>query len=453
MAKNIKFDRDGDRIVIAGAVRTPVGQAGSALAGKHAFELGSMVVDELLKRTRLDKNKIDGVVAGEIGQSSKAPNAARVISVKNDLPLNASAVTVANNCVSGYEAVFEAARRIIMGENDVVVVIGEESMSNFPIYLDNVKRNSKTATVEKLKANWAEVPNMPDIQLIDGVAEGLNDPVRDAMMFTTAEIVAQRLGLTREELDKYAHGSYKKAYEALTAGKYDKYLMPVKYGEKDSDVLEKDEYIMSKTGFVEKPDRFSKSPVIYEKMPGGLKGLYDKFEKWIGKKYDEGMKAVVTLFNACPQSDGAGAVLMTTESKAKELGLPILAKIKGWGYAGVDPAIMGLGIAYAMKQTLENTGLKWDDISKFEIHEAFAATALGSMVVVRDEFKYDLVSRLEKGDVNPNGGTLAIGHPLGATGIRVLINQLLDLEAGAQYAMGSICAGGGVGGALILEKP
>jgi acetyl-CoA C-acetyltransferase len=452
MAKQVKFDRDGDRIVIAGAVRTPVGQAGSALAGKHAFELGAMVVEELLKRTKLDKNKIDGVIAGEIGQSSKAPNVARVISVKNDLPLNATAVTVANNCVSGYEAVFEAARRIILGENDVVVVVGEESMSNFPIYLDNVKRNSKTATVEKLKANWAEVPNMPDIQLVDGVTEGLNDPVRDAMMFTTAEIVAQRLGLTREELDKYAHGSYKKAYEALTAGKYDKYLMPVKYGEKDSDVLEKDEYIMSKTGFVEKPERFAKSPVIYEKMPGGLKGLYDKFEKWIGKKYQEGMKAVVTLFNSCPQSDGAGAVIMTTESKAKELGLPILAKIKGWGYAGVDPAIMGLGIAYAMKQALENTGLKWDDISKFEIHEAFAATALGSMVVVRDEFKYDLVSRLEKGDVNPNGGTLAIGHPLGATGIRVLINQLLDLEAGAQYAMGAICAGGGVGGALILEQ-
>jgi acetyl-CoA C-acetyltransferase len=453
MAKQVKFDRDGDRIVIAGAVRTPVGQAGSSLSGKHSFELGSMVVEELLKRTKLDKSKIDGVVAGEIGQSSKAPNAARVISVKNDLPLNASAVTVANNCVSGYEAVFEAARRIIMGENDVVVVIGEESMSNFPIYLDNVKRNSKTATVEKLKANWAEVPNMTDIQLIDGVAEGLNDPVRDAMMFATAEIVAQKLGLTREELDKYAHGSYKKAYDALTAGKYDKYLLPVKYGDKADEILDKDEFVMSKTGFIEKPDRFAKSPVIYEKMPGGLKGLYDKFEKWIGKKYEEGMKAVVTLFNACPQSDGAGAVIMTTESKAKELGLPILAKVKGWGYAGVDPAIMGLGIAYAMKQALENIGLKWEDINKYEIHEAFAATALGSMVVARDEFKYDLVARLEKGDVNPNGGTLAIGHPLGATGIRVVINQIMDLEAGAQYAMGAICAGGGVGGALVLEKP
>lgn len=450
--KKIKFDRDGDRIVIAGAVRTPVGQAGSALSGKQAFELGTLVVEEVIKRAKLDKSKIDGVVAGEISQSSKAPNAARVISVKTELPLNANAVTIANNCVSGYEAVFEASRRIIMGENDLIVVVGEESMSNMPIYIDGAKQNSKTANVDKLKANWADVPNMPDVKLIDGVAEGLNDPIRDAMMFATAEIVAQKLDLKREELDKYAHGSYKKAHDALVAGKYDKYLLPVKYGEKPEEVLDKDEFVMGKTGFIEKPERFAKSPVIYEKMPGGLKGLYDKFEKWIGKKFDDTKKPVVTLFNACPQSDGAGAVIITTESKAKELGLPVLAKIKGWGYAGVDPAVMGLGIAYAMKQALENTDLKWEDINTYEIHEAFAATALGSMVVARDEFKHDLVARLEKGDVNPNGGTLAMGHPLGATGIRVVINQLMDLEAGAKYAMGSICAGGGVGGALILEK-
>ena len=161
----------------------------------------------------------------------------------------------------------------------------------------------------------------------------------------------------------------------------------------------------------------------------------------------------MTLFNACPQSDGAGGLILTTESKAKELGLDVQAAIKGWGYYGVDPSIMGLGIAYAMRQALENTGLSWDDIGKYEIHEAFAATALGSMVVARDEFGYDLVSRLEKGDVNPNGGTLAQGHPLGATGIRVAINQIMDLNEGAPYAMGAICAGGGVGGAMILEKP
>ncbi|MCS6971631.1 MAG: thiolase family protein [Turneriella sp.] len=453
MAKKLCFDREGDPVVVAGAVRTPVGQAGSTLSRMHSFELGALVAEELVRRSGIDKNKIDGVVVGEIGQSSKAPNPARVISVKNELPLTANAVTIANNCVSGFEAIFEAARRIITGENELVLVVGEESMSNFPIYLDNAKRNSKTATVEKLKANWNEVPNIPEIQLVDGVAEGLNDPVRDAMMFTTAEIVAQRLDLSREQLDSYAHGSYKKAYEALTAGRYDKYLMPVKYGEKADEVLDKDEFIMSKVGFVEKPERFAKSPVIYEKMPGGLKALYEKFGPWIGKNYDESRKPVVTLFNSCPQSDGAGAALLTTQSKARELGLPVLAKIKGWGYAGVDPAIMGLGIAYAMQRALENTGLNWDAMDKYEIHEAFAATALGSMVVARDELKYDLVARLEKGDVNPNGGTLAIGHPLGATGLRVLINQIMDIDAGARYVMGAICAGGGVGGALVLEKP
>ena len=127
--------------------------------------------------------------------------------------------------------------------------------------------------------------------------------------------------------------------------------------------------------------------------------------------------------------------------------------MKGWANAGVDPVYMGLGIAYSMKKALEVTGLKWDDIGTFEVHEAFAATALGSMIVVRDEFGYDLPARLEKGDVNPHGGTLALGHPLGATGLRVLINQIIALKnSDARYSMGAICAGGGVGGALILEK-
>ncbi|MCB1175354.1 MAG: thiolase family protein, partial [Leptospiraceae bacterium] len=365
--------------------------------------------------------------------------------------LKASAVTVANNCVSGYEAIFEAGRRIILGENDVVMVVGEESMSNFPVYLDKIKRNSKTASVDKIKKNWAEIPEMEDITIIDGVEEGLNDPIRNAMMFTTAEIVAQKLGLDKDTLDKYAHGSYKRTLDAIEGGVYNDYLLPVTHSK---GVLEKDEFIMSKTGFVEKPERFSKAPVIYENMPGGLKGLYEKFGSFIGKDFKEGeSQAAVTLFNACPQSDGAGAMLITTESKAKELGLEIQAAIKGWGYYGVDPAIMGLGIAYSMRQALENTGLKWDEIDKYEIHEAFAATALGSMVVARDEFGYDLVGRLEKGDVNANGGTLAQGHPLGATGIRVAINQIINLKAGAKYTMGAICAGGGVGGALILEKP
>lgn len=265
MAKKIKFDRDGDRIVITAAVRTPVGQAGKSYQDMQSFDLGSLVIEEVIKRAKLKKENIDCVVAGEISQSSKAPNVARVLSVKADLPLQASAVTIANNCVSGYEAIFEACRRIITGENDVVLVVGEESMSNMPIYLEGVKKHARTANVEKLKANWAEALSLEGVKPIDGVEEGLNDPIRNAMMFTTAEIVAQKLGIAREDLDKYAHGSYKKAYEALTAGKYDKYLLPVK--NPSGEVLDKDEYIMSKSGFVEKPERFAKTFAIYEKMP------------------------------------------------------------------------------------------------------------------------------------------------------------------------------------------
>ena len=451
----IRFDRDGDRIVIASAKRLPIGQAGKSYAGVHSYMLGAHVAEQVIKDSGINRDEIDGVVCGEIGQSSKAPNAARVISVKLGLPLGGTAITVANNCVSGFEAVNEAARRIIMGENDVILVIGEESMSNSPIYLDNVRRNAKTANVAKIKKNWSELGNMIEegsVAVVDGVEEGLNDPIRDAMMFATAEIVAQKLGLTRKELDDYAHGSYKKAYDAIEAGAYDKYI--VKY-DKDGVDLEKDEYIMSKAGFAEKRERFDKAPVIYENMPGGLEGLYDKFGEFIGKSYDDSKEAVVTLFNACPQSDGAGALIMTTESKAKELGLEVQAIVKSWGYKGVDPAIMGLGIAYAMKEALNNAELNWDDVGAFEIHEAFAATAYGSMVVSRDELGGDLVKKLEEGKVNPHGGTLAMGHPLGATGVRVAINQLMDLDKfpDAKYVMGSICAGGGVGGALILERP
>lgn len=446
----MKFNRDGERIVIAGATRTPIGQASKSLANFQSFELGTKVVEEVLKKTKINKESIDGLVCGEIGQSSKAPNSGRVISVITELPLKANAVTIANNCVSGYEAIFEASRRIITGENDVLMVVGEESMSNTPVYLDNIRRNSKTSTIDKIKKNWDAIPDMEDVEIIDGIEEGLNDPVRDAMMFTTAEIVAQKLNLDKDTLNEYAHGSYKRTLDALESGVYNDYLLPVEH---EKGILDKDEFIMSKTGFVEKPERFDKAPVIYDNMPGGLKGLYDKFGKFIGKPYKEDAQPAVTLFNSCPQSDGAGALIITTESKAKELGLEIQAAIKGWGYYGVDPAIMGLGIAYSMKQALENTGLKWEEIDKYEIHEAFAATALGSMVVVRDEMNYDLVARLEKADVNVNGGTLAQGHPLGATGIRVAINQIIDIKNGANYAMGAICAGGGVGAALILEKP
>ena len=446
------FTRNNDKLVIVSAVRTPIGQAGKSLSHLMSHELGILVAEEAIKRCGIDRKKIDGVVAGEIGQSSRAPNVARVISVKTEIPVEATAVTVANNCVSGFEAINEACRRILLGENTIELVVGMESMSNFPIYLHRAQQNSKTATVEKIKANWANIPEIPEIEIISAVDEGLVDPVRNANMAETGEVVAQKMGLSKKQLDEYAYGSYKKTLEAIQAGKYKPYLLPVE-GEKG--LLEDDEFIMSKTGFVEKPERFEKATAIFDMPPhSNMKDFYDKYGKWIGKPYNEAVKGAVSLFNACPRSDGAGALIITTESKAKELNLNIMAYISGWGNYGADPIIMGLGIAHSMNKALENTGLKWTDIDSFEVHEAFAATALGSIITVKDTYGFDLPKKLEEGKVNPNGGTLAMGHPLGATGIRVAINQIMEMHnnPSVKKSMGGICAGGGVGGALILER-
>jgi len=449
----MNFTKNNDRLVIVSAVRTPIGQAGKSLSHLFSHELGILVAEEAIKRCGIDRKNIDGVVAGEIGQSSRAPNVARVISVKTEIPLEATAVTVANNCVSGFEAINEACRRILLGENTVELVVGMESMSNFPIYLKRAQQNSKTATVDKIKANWADIPALSEIEIISAVDEGLVDPVRNANMAETGEVVAQKMGLTKKDLDEYAYGSYKKTLDAITAGKYKPWLLPV---ESEKAPLEDDEFIMSKTGFVEKPERFEKAAAIFDMAPHtNMKDFYARYGKWIGKPYDESVKGAVSLFNACPRSDGAGALIITTESRAKELNLKVLACIAGWGNYGTDPIYMGLGIAHAMNRALENTGLSWNDMDSFEIHEAFAATALGSIITVKNDYGFDLPQKLKEGKVNPNGGTLAMGHPLGATGIRVAINQIMEMAAnpGVKKSIGGICAGGGVGGALILQRP
>ena len=445
-----------DDIVIAGILRTPIGQVNKSLSRYLSYQLGEMVAKELLNRTGIDKNKIESVVTAEIGQSSKAPNVARVISVLLGLPLEIPALTVANNCVSSFEAVAEAIRRVLLNEQEVNLVIGTESMSNYPIYLDNARRNSKTATPEKIMQNLDKLPELEaeGIKFIDAVFEGLTDPATGIMMIETGEIAAQNYNLSKDDLDDFAYQSYKNAYEALEAGKYDNYIMKM---EIDGKTFDKDEYIMSKKGFAQKRERFAKASPIYEEpyYKGGMKAFYENFGQYINKPYSDDVKGGVTLFNACPQSDGAGALILTTRKKAEELGLPIQAKIVSYAMKGVHPAHMGIGMAYAAEQALKDAGLQESDIAKFEIHEAFAATAMGTIKEMTDKLGINMMARYEKGDINPNGGTLALGHPLGATGIRVLINMIMDLDQNpdARYVQGAICAGGGVAGSFIIERP
>jgi acetyl-CoA C-acetyltransferase len=272
-------------------------------------------------------------------------------------------------------------------------------------------------------------------------------------MIETGEIVAQNFNFSQEQLDKVAYESYSNAFKALSAGKYDKYLMKMKI---DGEDFDKDEYIMNKTGFVEKPERFAKASAVFEHPTmGGMENFYKKYQNYLNKPYKPGVKGAVTLFNSCPQSDGAGAMIITTLEKAQELGLPILAKIVTYAMKGVDPAIMGIGMAYAGAEALKKSGLSLKDIGFFELHEAFAATFLGTIYEMTDTLKLDMKARYLAGDINRNGGTLAMGHPLGATGIRVLINQILEFENDqkARYSLSTVCAGGGVAGSFILERP
>ncbi len=447
------FKIENKEIVIAGALRTPIGQVNKSLSGFYSYQLGSQVGEALLKQLQISKNEIKGVVAAEIGQSSKAPNVARVMSVDMNLPLQIPAITVANNCVSSYEAAAEAIRRIILGEGDLQLVIGTEAMSKFPLYLDGARQNSKFATPDKIVKNVTELESSPDVKIVDGIIEGLTDPTRNASMIETAEIAVQNYNFNQEQLDKVAYESYSKAYKAITGGKYDKYIHKMTI---DGEEFSQDEYIMSKTGFVEKPERFGKaSPVFEHPTLGGMKAFYEKFGSYINKPYSPGSKGAVTLFNSCPQSDGAGAMIFTTEDKAKSLGLPILARVVTYAMYGVDPAHMGIGMAYAGAEALKKSGLQLKDIGFFEMHEAFAATMLGSVYEMSDQLGINMRERYEKGDINRNGGTLALGHPLGATGIRVLINQLLefDFDHDSEFSLGTICAGGGVAGSFILQRP
>ncbi|WCL47900.1 thiolase family protein [Leptospira sp. GIMC2001] len=444
--------RDNDRIVLAGGVRTPIGQAGKSYADIPSYELGYLVTEEIFKRTGVPKSVVSGVVAGEIGQSCFAPNVARVISVRANLPLEATAITVQNNCVSGFEAVFDAARRILIGEGDFYLALGMESMSQGALIVTGAKQSPKTSTAEKINANWAEVQAL-GLKVVDSIDEGLNDPIRQLNMAMTGEVVAQNSQLKKKDLDNYAFNSYRKALEAIQAGKYRPYQVAV---DTPDGKLEDDEFIMSKTGMVENPARFEKAGAIFDSKYMSIKEFYDKYGEWIKHPYKEGeTEAAVTLFNACPRSDGAGAIFVTTEKKAKELGLPVQAVLSGWGMHGVDPAVMGIGMAGALNQAVKNTGSKFEEVDYFEIHEAFAATAMGTMKEVKESYGFDLVKANEDGKVNPHGGTLALGHPLGATGIRVLLNMIMNFDnfKDAKKQIGVICAGGGVAGSAILERP
>ena len=390
------------KIVIASACRTAIGKMGGALSTVPAVELGATVIREALKRAGVKPEEVDHVYMGNVLQAGLGQNPARQAALKAGLPVTSTAVTMNIVCGSGLHCVNAAAQMIEAGDADVVVAGGMESMSMAPYAL--------------MKARFGY--RMNNATMVDTmVNDGLWDAFNNYHMGITAENVAEKYGLTREELDEFSARSQQRACAAQASGRFDEEIVPVE--------------IQTKKGVVVvNKDEGPREGTTAESL-GKLKPAFKK---------DGGL---VTAGNASGINDGAAAIVMMSEEKAKELGVKQLFTWIGGALGGVDPSIMGVGPVAACTRLYKKTGLKTEDFDLIEANEAFAAQ---SVAVARD-LHFDM----EK--VNVNGGAIALGHPIGASGCRILVTLLFEMmKRGSEKGLATLCIGGGQGCATAVEK-
>lgn len=393
------------KVVIAGACRTAVGKMGGALSTTPAAKLGSIVIKEALNRANVPAEQVDQVYMGCVIQAGLGQNVARQASLSAGLPVEVPAVTINVVCGSGLNCVNMAAHMILAGDADIVVAGGMENMSMAP-YADMNARFGHRMN------NATIVDTMVNDALTDAT-----DVFRGNHMMVTAEEVAKDYGLTREELDEFSAKSQQKAVAAQEAGKFDDEIVPVEVKQrKQTIVVNKDEGPRAGT------------------TAEGISGL----------RCCSGVKdGVVTAANASGINDGAAAVVVMSEEKAKELGVTPMATWVAGALGGVDPRIMGVGPVAATKKVLAKTGMSVDDFDLIEANEAFAAQ---SVAVARD-LKFD------QSKLNVNGGAIAIGHPVGASGCRILVTLLHEMQKrDAKKGLATLCIGGGMGCATIVER-
>jgi acetyl-CoA C-acetyltransferase len=389
-------------IVIAGAVRTAIGKFGGALAKTPAPELGVTVIRALLARANLKPEQISEVILGQVLTAGSGQNPARQALIKAGLPNSIPAMTINKVCGSGLKAVMLAAQAVRCGDADIIVAGGQENMSASPHVLLGSRDGFR----------------MGDAKLIDSmIVDGLWDVYNQYHMGTTAENVAKQYGISRAQQDEFAVASQNKAEAAQKAGRFKDEITPVMIPQRKGDPV----------AFA--TDEFIKAGTTLESVTG----LRPAFSK----------DGTVTAANASGLNDGGAAVLVMTAERAGQLGLKPLAKIKAFAASGVDPAIMGMGPVPASRRCLEKAGWKPADLDLMEINEAFAAQACA----VNKEMGWD-TSR-----INVNGGAIALGHPIGASGCRVLVTLLYEMaRRDAKKGLASLCIGGGMGVALAVER-
>jgi len=393
------------KVVISEPLRTAIGAFGGTLKDTSPINLGSTVVKEILDRTGVDPKEIDDCILGNILSAGQGMNISRQVALGSGLPIETPAVTVNRVCGSGVQTIVQAAQAIKAGDAEAIIAGGTENMNQAPFYLQ--------------KARYGYRMGMPKDEIVDGmVYDGLWDIFNDYHMGVTAENLAEAYNISKDEQDEFSYKSQMKCKAAMDDDRFQDEIVPVMIPQRRSDPIpfEKDEH--------------PKGDTTLE----GLQRLRPVFK----------VGGTVTAGNASGINDGAAAVLVSSEKKAKELGLKPAASIISYAVAGVDPSIMGIGPVPAIQKALDKAKLSIDDIDLFELNEAFAAQ---SLAVLRD-------LPIPEDKINVNGGAIALGHPIGASGTRILVTLLHEMakRKKARLGLAALCIGGGMGIAIIVEK-
>lgn len=390
-------------VVIVAAGRTPIGNFGGAISSLSADVLGSTVIKSLLEQTGINPEVVDEVILGQVLNAGKGQNPVRIASVNAGIPHATPAWGVSKVCGSGLKATHLAAQSILLGDADVVIAGGQESMSQAAHVLPNSRNGAKMG-------DWTLVDTM--------LNDGLTDAFEGYHMGVTAENIAKKFDISRAEQDEFAALSQQKAEAAQKAGRFDDEIIPVSIPQRKKDPI------------VFSSDEFPRHGTTAESL-GKLRPAFDRKE------------GTVTAGTASGINDGAAAVIMMSADKAKELGLKPLVRIAAYASSGVDPAIMGTGPISATKLCLSKAGWTVDDLDLIEANEAFAAQA----IAVNKGLEWDTSK------VNVNGGAIALGHPIGASGCRVLVTLIHEmLKREANKGLATLCIGGGMGVALAVER-
>ncbi|MBK4059258.1 acetyl-CoA C-acetyltransferase [Staphylococcus aureus] len=389
------------RVVLAAAYRTPIGVFGGAFKDVPAYDLGATLIEHIIKETGLNPSEIDEVIIGNVLQAGQGQNPARIAAMKGGLPETVPAFTVNKVCGSGLKAIQLAYQSIVTGENDIVLAGGMENMSQSPMLVNNSRFGFK----------------MGHQSMVDSmVYDGLTDVFNQYHMGITAENLVEQYGISREEQDTFAVNSQQKAVRAQQNGEFDSEIVPVSIPQRKGEpiVVTKDEGVRENVS-VEKLSR-----------------LRPAFKK----------DGTVTAGNASGINDGAAMMLVMSEDKAKELNIEPLAVLDGFGTHGVDPSIMGIAPVGAVEKALKRSKKELSDIDVFELNEAFAAQSLA----------VDRELKLPPEKVNVKGGAIALGHPIGASGARVLVTLLHQLNDEVETGLTSLCIGGGQAIAAVVSK-